>query len=62
MRTDKLSCQKYLLLKIKTPSRKEHKTGFSVSTTIELKLLVVFTYPASEGLRILFQETLNQEL
>ncbi len=51
MRTDKLSCQKYLLLKNKgTPSRKDHKTGFSVLTTIELNLLVKFTYLANNGL------------
>jgi hypothetical protein len=38
MRTDKL-CRKYLLFQNKeTPSRKEHKTGFSVLTTIDLNL------------------------
>jgi hypothetical protein len=44
MRTDKLSCRKYLLFQNKgTPSRKEHKTGFSVLTTIDLNLLDEFT-------------------
>jgi hypothetical protein len=39
MRIGKLSCRKYLLFQNKgIPSRKKHKTGFSVLTTIELNL------------------------
>jgi hypothetical protein len=33
-----------------TPSRKEHKTGFSVVITIDLNLLIKFTNPANDGL------------
>jgi hypothetical protein len=58
MRTDKLSCRKYLLFGNKgTPSRKKDKTDFSVLTTIQLNLLDEFTYPANDGLR-----TMNLEI
>jgi hypothetical protein len=44
IRIDKLHCRQVFYLNFKgTPSREEHKIGFSVLTTIELNLPVEFT-------------------
>jgi hypothetical protein len=64
IRIDKLDCRQVCFLNFKgTPSREEHKTGFSVLTTIELNLLVEFTrFCKRRPPYIYFKETLNHKL
>jgi hypothetical protein len=64
MRSDKLFFQKYLLFSIKcTPSRKEHKTSFSILTTTELNLPAEFTKSCKwQAPYISFKETMIHKL
>jgi hypothetical protein len=64
IRIDELYCRQVCLLNFKgTPSREEHKIGFSVLTTIELNLPVEFIkFCKRRAPYIEFKETMNHQL